>query len=169
MELEVTYGGDGASTNVCRADHTHAGSRWDVYDQSVGLMIQAHCTANDATCTETVLDGENLATAGTGVGLYGRTFASQGYGVRGENWATSGKATGLLGLSTKSPDGIGVTGIGGGTTTGSPSGVLGAVTAPLGLGVQGVNYAATGGVGKIRPAGCPATPRGLRECDRHRR
>lgn len=78
----------------------------------------------------------------TGVGVYGRTSATEGYGVQGFVDATTGFTYGVKGHSA-SVNGTGVFGHAS-ATSGTPIGVLGQSNSPQGIAVSGEAVATTG-------------------------
>jgi hypothetical protein len=80
---------------------------------------------------------------GTGrSGVFGQTYSTDGYGVRGNASAGTGTSSGVYGEGV-SPTGFGVRGYAG-ATSGTPIGVQGSVRYNGGIGVKGLNTASTG-------------------------
>ncbi len=88
--------------------------------------------------------GRNLAASGTGMGVYGSTASTEGYGVYGRAGATSGTTYGMYGQSA-SPSGYGVYGTAptfgvygqASASSGTAYGMYGQSASPSGYGVYG--------------------------------
>jgi hypothetical protein len=147
VTLGANFAGDGAATTVSRSDHTHYGQNWSGSQLGAGLVVQN--TDGDG------LRGFTTAPVGS-QGVLGQANAAGTFGVRGQNQSTTGSAVGVSGVSTNSPDGRGVVGVGNGQnnsfgvvgvathTNTAGAGVLGSASSNRGVGVLGDNSATTG-------------------------
>ncbi len=130
-----------------RSDST-AGTGVYGYNSSTSSGIGVHGVGPNAVLGDSstpgyaAVMGRNMATTGTGMGVYGQTYSTEGRGVHGYASATTGDARGVYGRSD-STAGYGVFGWAT-AATGYGSGVYGTASSADGCGVTGSNDGGTG-------------------------